>query len=209
VADPRTTPEAKEKRAESHLAKLLKGSRQELPKLVQLAIATAPGKAPVHVEAQLMVLSCTEIQWCHAHAHHRFTEVLKVAPAELENRQLFQDEVITQVLARALRTVEDIEKPLATGADDLRDLTTADERAAAFELYYDYQQSVDPARTGMSEPLAREIEELLKKKDASRLGDFGSSLLVSWLIFMDERRLISPIPKSGSTASSSPPPETH
>jgi len=129
----------------------------------------------------LRVLSRQEIQECKAAAHERF-RTLKM-PVDVTTFGDFEEEVANQLLFRACR---DPDRPddlaLATSADELREYTTVDEFAAVFTLYTDLQSEVDPSPTEITPELIGEIEQLIKKKDASRLNAYGSSMLVRCLI---------------------------
>lgn len=184
----------KEARAESALAALMGGKRQLLPKRVVL-----PG---LGAEAVLAVLSQTDIGVCRAQAFLYVTG-LGIDPNAKVVADLYVDECHVEILARALRDPRDeangFQRPFARDAQELRDLLTADQRAAAFDLYTNYQREIDPAAEDITQEDALEILEHIKKKDARALTALGSFSLASFLLFMESRQLLSPIGKSESS----------
>ena len=168
-------PADKQATAATRLALMRRGKRE-------VRDATWPG---THLPVKLVVLSCSEVQECHAEAIARF-ERLRI-PLDVYSVQLFQDELLTQVLFRGCRDPEDIDQPFAESADDLRDNTTVDERAAVYDVYRDFQASVDPAPGEMDQELLETILDLVKKKDGARLKAIGLSGLVSFLLTTGDR----------------------
>lgn len=185
----------REARAESALAALMGGKRQLEPKFIVLPGLNAP--------AVLAVLSQTETGICRANAF-LYVSGLGVDPNAKVMVDLYFDEVTVEILARALRDPRDQEngfaRPFARDAQELRDLFTADQRAAAFDLFINYQREIDPAAEDVTEEQALEILEHVKKKDARALTGLGSFSLASFLLFMESRQLLSPIGKSESSA---------
>jgi len=157
---------------------------------------------------KMRVLSCSEVQVCHAAAVERFAK-LKIPLNESQNFLLFQDEVLTQVLCLACRDAEDTSKMFAESADDLRDNTTVDERAAMYLRYRDFQAEVDPDPSEMDQELLGEILDLVKKKDEAGLRTLGSSTLASFILSMAARSSSSPTPRSGPGPFSAPLPSSN
>jgi hypothetical protein len=189
----RNTQDAKDARAESLLARLMRGRREVNSRIFQLPAVGIP--------ARIYVLSQTEVVQCRSQAYHFLNDGMGLDPNALVNRDAYADEVTLQILARALRDPDDIGKPLAESVADLRDNTTSDERAAIFDLYVELQREVDPARAEMTEADALEILEHVKKKDSTRLVDIGSSRLASFLLFMASRQWTLPTARSGPSQS--------
>lgn len=172
-------------RAESRLAKMRRG-KSELRVVVWPGISDAEGQ-PVAVA--LRVLSCGEVQECHAEANRRFLD-LRLPIDSVHTVSLFEDEVMLQLLVRACRNVErPHDEPFAIDAADMRENTTVDERAAMFSLYRDFASEVDPAPDKMSGAEFDEIIELVKKKAEGTLLGLGSRKLVSFLLTMASRSL--------------------
>jgi len=185
--DARKVPDA---RAASRLEKLGIGRRE-------MRRVQWPGRP--EVEAFMQILSCSEVQACHAAAYARFRDLeMPVEPLSLDS---FQDECMTQILARGLRDPEHPkELPLATDAADLRDNTTVHERAAVFQLYADFVAEMDPDPTRLPPDLVHQIEELVKKKGETWLRELVSSSLASSSPTSDSQPESSP---TGSSRSSS------
>lgn len=141
---------------------------------------------------KLRVLSCSELQECQSAAWYRFMcprdqGGLGLDPTLITNMQLFNDEVITQVLYIACRDPENVNLPLAGSVDEMRDESSIDERAAMFNAYLDWQAEIDPAPEQLSPELNREIVDLLKKKDRTALSALGGRTLVSYLLSLDSQ----------------------
>lgn len=139
---------------------------------------------------KMRVLSCSELQECQSAAWHRFMTPrdqggLGLDPTLITNMQIFNDEVVTQVLYLACRDPENTAASLAGSVDEMRDETSIDERAAMFNAYLDWQAEIDPAPEQLTPELNREIVELLKKKDRTALSALGGRTLVSFLLSMD------------------------
>lgn len=175
-----TDKASKTARTATRLAMMMRGKRQLQPFTLRL-----PGS---DIDARVVVLTCTEIDEAHASAFHYLVDTLKLDPNALVNRQIFQDEVITQVLTRALRDPADIDLALAQDAQDARDNFTADERAMLYERYFDYQAQIDPNPALITPEIESLLEDAVKKKDGVRLKDFGSTMLSSYLLILDSRR---------------------
>lgn len=162
-------------RAVTRLAAIAAGKRQ-------FKDALFPG---LEIPVKFAVLSCTETQECYAAALQRFGELnMEVTPYTVEP---FTDELATQVLYRAVREPGEehgplYEKRVAADAADLRDSTTVDQRAAAFQAYRDFQHQVDPDPANLSDEELNEILELVKKKDRAALLALGSASLASFIL---------------------------
>jgi hypothetical protein len=164
----------REAKAISRLASLRRGKKQ-------VKRAAWPGRDDVFFD--LAVLSCSEVQECHAEAVKRFA-ALKV-PIDTYFMSLFQDELMTQLLYRAMRDPDDEthERLFAEDVDDLRDNTEVDERAELFALYEDFRILVDPDfDKELSSSERGAILEALGKKDASALRAIGSAALASFML---------------------------
>lgn len=151
----------------------------------EIRLATWPGlknQDGSAVPVALRVLSCSEVQECQADAFRRF-QALALDPASPLNILLFEDEVLTQILARACRSVErPHDEAFSLDADDLRENTTVDERAAMFQIYRDFASEIDPAPEDLSPVELDEILSLVKKKDARTLLGLGARRLVSFML---------------------------
>lgn len=158
--------------ATTRLALLRKGKRV-------VKDAVWPG---LDLACKLVVLSCSEVADCHAEAVGFFAR--KKIPLDMFSVQLFQDEQMTQLLFRGVRDPEDVEKPFAESADDLRENLDVDQRAAMFDIYRDFQLSIDPSPDEMDQELLKEIIELLKKKDETGWRAFGPRTLWRCLLTM-------------------------
>jgi hypothetical protein len=139
---------------------------------------------------KLRVLSCSELQECQSAAWFRFMTPreqggLGLDPTLTTNIQLFNDEVITQILFHACRDAENTAEHLAGSVDELRDETSIEERASMFGAYLEWQSEIDPAPEQLTPELAKEIVELLKKKDRTTLSALGSRTLLSYLLSLD------------------------
>jgi hypothetical protein len=110
---------------------------------------------------------------------------LGLDPTLTTNIQLFNDEVVTQILYLACRDFDNVNSSLAGSVDELRDETSIDERAAMFGHYLDHQSEIDPTGEQLSEEMKHEIVELLKKKDRVALSALGGRALAIWLLSSD------------------------
>lgn len=179
-APPRREPT--EARAQSRLAQLGIGTRE-------LQRVEWPGRSDV--SCLIRLLTCDEVQGCHAAAYVRFREL--GLPVEPVTMALFEDECVTQILARALRDAERPEDlPFAVDAADIREHTTVNERAAVFGLYADFAAERDPDPDTLPPSLVHELEDLVKKKGVAYLRGLVSSALAT------------SAPTSGSQPESSP-----
>ncbi|MFA9269829.1 MAG: hypothetical protein ACEQSX_03610 [Baekduiaceae bacterium] len=129
---------------------------------------------------KIRVLTCSEIQECHAHAVVRFAD-LNLPIDALTTVGLFEDECLSQILFRACRDPEDPEQPLARDAADLRDNTTIDQRAQVYAWYRDLQTMVDPDPNELTVEDTKAIIEAQKKRDENLLVGFGSRKLASFI----------------------------
>ena len=148
-------------------------------KSTEYRAATWPG---LDLPLKLRLLSNADVQLCHAAALARF-EAIGIPTDKMLSVDLFEDEVMLQVLHRACR---DPEKPdeltFADDADDLRENTTVDQRAEMFTLYRDFQADYDPRLDAMPAAVVEQIVEALKKKDQRLLRSFGARALSSFLL---------------------------
>jgi hypothetical protein len=147
---------------------------------------------------KLAVLSCTEVGECRGAAFAHLKVDLKLDPNDVLNLDLYQDEVLTQILFRALRDFEDPSQPLAADAKDLRDFMTPDDRSALFDIYSDFRASVDPAPETMDADLYAAIIDAVKKKDMGSLLAFGGRKLAVFLTTGESPPDSSPTGKSES-----------
>lgn len=168
------TPNAqkeKDARPLSRLAEIARGKRELRP-------ATWPG---LGIACRMRVLSCSEVQECQAAAFVRFQDIK--LPIDVYSISLFEDEVITQLLHRACRDQDNPqEQTFAIDAQDLRENTNVDQRAAMFEIYKEFADSVDPSPLDMAPEEVRTILEAIKKKDRITLSSFGLRALVTYLL---------------------------
>jgi hypothetical protein len=163
---------AKAARAQSLLAKIMRGSE---PRVVKW-----PG---LDLDVKLRVLSCSEVQDCYAAAFARFAD-LKIPTDTVQTAGPFEEEIATQVLFHACLKPDDGAR-IAIDVDDLRDNTTPAERSAMFELYAGFAESVDPIPTALTAEQRRAIADAVKKKDAASLKRFGSSALATFMTTSD------------------------
>lgn len=189
------------------LSTMRKGKRQYLD-AVWPGDEQLPDSDPEKLHFKMAVLSCTEIRDCHFAAYHEFVRA-NVDPTQQINIQMFEDEVITQVLSRACLDRVEVSpgvfgagEPIASSAEDMRDATTADERTAVFDLYMAWQSEVDPAPEAMNPELLREILALVKKKDRLGLKGLGLNLLVNFMLSTADQPPSSATGKSEASPSS-------
>ncbi len=112
-------------------------------------------------------------------------------PSEMRSYQDLADEVVWQVIARAMRDIDDkgtdlhpYPKPLGT-VDEVRDALTRDERDILMTEYADLEEEVDPDPALQSEQWHREINAALKKSPEiamQELSNFGSRTLIGYLV---------------------------
>ncbi len=173
-------------REESALARRLRGRK-----------ATQPDELPGVVGKFVwrLVLE-SEKQECTAKALRRL-ESLKI-PHDLQRWQDLESEIMTQVLARAMRDPdqpgEDESYPyaIARDADELRDLLTADERDILWKRYADWEADQAPIEAELSTLMTDAITRAVKKKDAADLNAFAPAMLRQWLLSMGSQLLNSP-----------------
>lgn len=171
----------KDARPVTRLSRMMQGNLQ-MPDIVWPGLVDTDG-SPVTVK--LKVLTCDQIQWAHARAIVRFTEVLKIPIDSPHTIELFEDEVRLQVLFDACRDPADPKKPFAVDDADMRENTTAELRELMFDRYVDHARKVDPALEELSDEETKEVIAALKKKDRVTLVAFGSRTLASFLLSMD------------------------
>lgn len=130
---------------------------------------------------KLQVLTDSEQQECLADAHRRFERLnIPIGPMTIDD---FESEIVVQVLHRACRDPETPwDATFAASADDLRENVNARQRQAVFDCYVDLQERHNPRAGAISAELHAEILEAVKKKDRSRLREFGSDSLASFLL---------------------------
>jgi hypothetical protein len=129
----------------------------------------------------LRVLSNADTQACHARAIARFAD-LKIPIDAIVTANLFQDEIVLQVIHEACRDPEHPEQTYAVDADDLRENTTNRQREAMMEIYADFAAEVDPDAEQMSSELVGGIVDAIKKKDSVRLKSYGSRALATFML---------------------------
>lgn len=166
----------REAQAMSRLAKMRIGRRQ-------FKTVGWPGSSDLG--CKLQVITCSETQECYAAAVARFKQL--ELPLNEYTAEQFADEIVTQLLTRACRDAENPDRPFAIDADDLRDNTTVDERAAMMIRYRDFAREIDPDPTEMSAEDVRDILDAIKKKDKATLCIYGSPTLATFLLSMASR----------------------
>lgn len=139
----------------------------------------------------MAALSDDELQVAYAAAWERFRSLdLPVTPM---NATEMHDEVNTQILARAMRVVDDdgavTDELFFASADEFRSSLVGPARQRVRQFLVDaFLRVADEAEpSDMTQELAQEIYELAKKKDAPRLAGFGSGTLAAVLITMADR----------------------
>jgi len=165
---------------------------QAASRLAKLTSAIPPREIELPAgagKALLVILDAESIQECMASALLRF-EALKIPPGrwEMYVAQHLEDEVFTQLLARALRVPGKPEECFAVGrtpedrAHDVRAHMTVDQRTAIYERYRDYAVEMDPTPEELGPDAVAAIVELIKKKDRAGLCALGSSTLASYAL---------------------------
>ena len=131
------------------------------------------------------VLSNADIQDAHFAVEEHFKK--NKVEASITTAELFEDETTTQILARALKDPEDLEKPFAKGANELRSLITNDEKNILVEEYNAFSKEVSPDEDKMSDEEIEALFEQLKKtpKAGSVLNLF---MLRRLIIFLASRQ---------------------
>jgi hypothetical protein len=179
----------------SKLAKLLRGRRH----FRRSSIGRGDGEVPF----VWMVLSGSEKQEAAAGALVRFKEL--GIPNELRSYTDLEDELTWQVIARAMRDPDVPGTEFApypnqlAPVEEIRELTV-DERDILYSEYADLEEEVDPDPLKMSQDWHAEIESALKKTppDVRALSNFGSRIVIGYLLTTVRPRLISPTGNSES-----------
>lgn len=153
---------------------------------------------------KMAVLSCSDIASARAAAFAYLKVDLGLEPDSTLNLDLYQDEVVTQILFRACRDPENPSEPFASDAADLRDSSTADERTALWDEYNDWRSSIDPAPDEIPPEVLAEMEDAVKKKDRGALLAFGGRRLSGLLLSLADRLYPSSTPKSDTPSGSTP-----
>jgi len=138
------------------------------------------------VVGQLVPLTCAEQDAAIAAAWAHFREL--EVQVNLYSSDDFNSELFLQVLSRALRQ-EDGKTTVFRDAAELRENLTADERTCITDEYADLLAEVNPRLRDLTPELAASIEAAVKKKDVVTLSGFGSNLLATYLLTMDDRQL--------------------
>ena len=126
------------------------------------------------------VLSCDELQEAQSAATLRWDE-LKLE-LNLYTSDDYYSELTTQLLARAMRTIDDEKQRLFSEAAELRKLITPDERSLLSSEYIEIQQHANPDVADLNPATIEMIRQAVKKKDAVTLSAFGSSMLAIYII---------------------------
>lgn len=113
-------------------------------------------------------------------------------------------ESVRQILALAILDA-DTGGPLFASAADLKAAVTEDELDVLFYWYSQHRRDLDPDWKSLSEEEFREIDEAIKKKDASRLNAIASGMPRRSLLTLVDRLSSSLAASSGSTSDSSSP----
>lgn len=134
------------------------------------------------LDLDLQVLSCGETQEAYAGALARFRS-LEMSAEALPLLELFQEEVVVQLMWRACRDPEDAARAWFPSVDEMRSVTTVDERNAVWEAYCDHKEQIDPDARSLTAEDEAGILDAIKKKDASSLRGFGCSALANYMLF--------------------------
>jgi hypothetical protein len=152
---------------------------------------TRPGKLPGDGAVfSWQVLTRAEKQECLAAAIGHFAKL--GIPAELRAFQDLEDEVVTQVLARAMRDPSEPSRSFAKDVDEIRELLTVDEIDLLFNGYADVEDEVNPDPAALSDELRDAIEAALKKADERALTSFGARSLGTYMLSLASRPSSSP-----------------
>ncbi len=135
------------------------------------------------IAIRMEVISDSDVQSSVAAAFRRFLSIgLPLPKDDITIAPDFENEVMLQVLWRACRDPRDRTRPAAASADAMRDVTTVAQRVAAYRVYRDLENEVDPDAETLTEELRDAILDAIKKKDAARLRAYGSRTLSSFLL---------------------------
>lgn len=137
-------------------------------------------------------LTRTETQEATAAAVSRLAEL--GLPPEIRGYETLQDETYIQILWRAMRSRtpevsasgEPYPAPLAPTADELRDLLHDDEADILASQYLDLEEETGATWATVTEMEREQIVAALKKKDVESLINFGSAMLSSFLLTLDD-----------------------
>jgi len=158
------------------LARLLKGARQP----------PIPVTLPGGVRVLMRSLSRADIQECLGGAIARFSSlgIPYDSPFLVDH---LQDELLNQMLYRALRDPDDPERTAAGDASELRDHLSPPEQAALYDQYDAAFGDVDPDASTLTAMQWDQIADAVKKKDVKSLRRCDWSELVSYLLTSGNR----------------------
>jgi len=129
-------------------------------------------------------------------------------PIELRSGQELEEALIWEILALAMRDPDregtdanPYPQPFAKDSIELRELLSSNERDQLGAEYLDFAEQVDPCPSELPPELARAIANVVKKKDATALSNFGCTALSLYLISMGSQQSSSP---TGSSENSKP-----
>jgi len=133
-------------------------------------------------------------------------------PPDIRGYQMLEEETSVQVLWRAMRDPsvevggdgEPFPSPLAPTADELRETLHDDEVDILVSAYLDLEEETGSDWPDLDDLEREQIVAALKKKDAATLLNFGSALLVNYLLTGGGQPETSKTTKSSSSASSMP-----
>lgn len=108
---------------------------------------------------KLRVLTSADLQEALGAAHARFAEL---GIPLTEQRGHLEDEIIVQALFRACRSAEDPAVAFAASAEDLREQTTAQERAIVYREFEAFQVERNPRISDLDEEVWTEIQRIVK-----------------------------------------------
>lgn len=152
-------------------------------------------------------LTQSQVQESTSAALKRFRD-LDIPVESLEFRDEFAGECVVQLLLRAMRDAEDLERPIAISADDIRDNITVNERDCLADMYAEFENEENP-REGLEPAELDEMMDLVKKKEHLLLSLYGSFKLSSLAISMASQPSILAQSKSSiSERSSQTPPDS-
>ncbi len=129
----------------------------------------------------LVPLHCGEFQEAYAAAEKRFADLS--ITITLLNHDDFTSEVNTQVLAIAIRDVNDTNRKvrLFPNGAALRSVITQDERSLITDEYIDLEDAANPDLDALDPEVRENIELAIKKKAQATLRSFGSNTLSCFL----------------------------
>lgn len=150
----------------------------------------------------MRILSRKENQEADAEAR-AYMESLGV-PLSVASSVEYQAEVGTRTIAVACRHFDSPAEPLAT-ADEWREFVDDGLLNFMWEKYEALLAAQDPVASELTDEEVADLEDALKKKDATRLKFYGAGKLSLFLLTTDGQRSTSPTLKSGSGSPSAEP----